>query len=69
MPWCDNLHQHAGRPHGDDAAARDLARRVNELSAELIQERFAVIAVGSAVVGFIVSAFLVRTGLRQAQQL
>jgi predicted TIM-barrel fold metal-dependent hydrolase len=24
---------------GDDAAARDLARRVNELSAELIQER------------------------------
>jgi 6-methylsalicylate decarboxylase len=24
---------------GDDSAARDLARRVNELSAELIQER------------------------------
>jgi predicted TIM-barrel fold metal-dependent hydrolase len=55
---------------GDDSAARDLARRVNELSAELIQERpdrfggFAAIAVGSAVVGFVVSAFLVRTGLR-----
>jgi hypothetical protein len=27
------------------------------------------IAVGSAVVGFVVSAFLVRTGLRQAQRL
>jgi hypothetical protein len=54
MPWCDNLHQHAGRPHGDDAAARDLARRVNELSAELIQERpdrFGRFAIGSTIDG------------------
>jgi hypothetical protein len=39
---------------GDDAAARDLARRVNELSAELIQERpdrFGGFAIGSTIDG------------------